>query len=150
MEFKVKDTRIKISFSFFALILLFTSTEKNKVLIYTLFFSFLHELVHIFFISLFCGLPEKITISIFGASITKKEKTDSYLKEIIINLSAPVFNILLAVVLFLFSEKGSNLLKSYSETNLLLGCFNLLPFYNFDGGKALSNDHNPKKDCCMF
>lgn len=139
MQFKIKNTQLKISFSFLALILFFITVEKSTVLIYTVLFSFLHELVHIIFILFFCGAPKKITVSVFGATILKNSSSESFIKEIIVNLSAPFFNILTGILLINFSYSEYDLLQELGEINLMLGCFNLLPFYNLDGGIALKN-----------
>ncbi len=139
MQFKIKNTQITISFSFLALILIFITIEKSTVLIYTVLFSFLHELIHIIFILIFCGAPKQITVSVFGATILKNRSSESLVKEIIVNLSAPFFNILAGILLIYFSSFEYDLLQEFGEINLMLGCFNLLPFYNLDGGIALKN-----------
>lgn len=53
-------------------------------------------------------------------------------KEAVVNLSAPAVNIIIGSVLMIL---GISVEASY--INLFLGLFNMLPFYNFDGGRGL-------------
>lgn len=143
MQFKIKSTIYKISFSFFALVLLILTTTKSNEIILTIFFALLHEIVHLISINLFSVAPDKVTLTIFGANIQRgTASTNSIASEIIINASAPVFNILTGAVFFIFSDHSLHYTMIFSEIcniNLMLGCFNLIPFYSFDGGNILKN-----------
>ncbi len=140
MQFRIKNTEIKISFSFFALILFNLVQNLNINLIFVLIFALIHELVHIIFISLLSLAPKKISFTLFGAEILRNAKT-RYNKEIIINLSAPIFNLFLALIFKIASNiyKTNAILADFANINFVLGIFNLIPFYNFDGGNALNN-----------
>lgn len=135
MQFKIKNTEVKISFSFFALVLLFLTLDSDRNFLLILAFALLHELVHILFITLLSSAPKKVNFTLFGADILRDNSSNiNYNSEIIINASAPIFNLIVWFLCFNNPE-----LTEIAEINLVLGVFNLLPFYNFDGGNALNN-----------
>lgn len=141
MQFKIKNTTYKISFTFLALILYVLTINKSRIIGILLLFAILHEMVHLIFIYCFSVAPEMVTFNLLGANI-KRGVTASFKinSEIIINASAPVFNILTGVVFCLFSKLFTDyqlILTEISNINLVLGCFNLIPFYTFDGGNSL-------------
>ncbi len=138
MSFKIKNTEVKISFTFFALILLFISVNKFKMYLLTLVFGLLHELVHLYFICKLSVPPDKITLTLFGGNIVKNSNTSlKNIYDFIINISAPIFNILIGLMLYFIVNDKTDNIQIIILVNLLLGCFNLLPFYNFDGGNAI-------------
>ena len=142
MQFKIRNTEIKLSFSFFALILLFLIIDFDRRLVLAIIFAFVHEAVHLVFINKFSVAPKKVSLNLFGADILRSN--DGVINnntEILIHLSAPLFNLTLSVVFYLLHKTlFSNVLIEYSaEVNFVLGIFNLIPFYNFDGGNALNN-----------
>jgi len=138
MSFKIKNTEIKISFTFFALILIFISVNNFKMYFLTLIFGLIHELVHLFFIYRLSLPPKKITFTLFGANITRNSNTSlKSLDEFIINISAPLFNIFIGIIIQLTINNKTENTENIITINLLLGFFNLMPYYNFDGGNAL-------------
>jgi len=143
MQFKIKNTVYKISFTFLALILFVLTISKSRTVALMLLFAFAHEIIHLVFIYHFSVAPKMVSFSLFGANIQRElTSTNSFNSEIIINASAPVFNLFTGAVFFLFSKLGSNYemqLTEISNLNLLLGCFNLIPFYSFDGGNIIEN-----------
>lgn len=141
MQFKIKGTVYKISFSFFASVLLALVSDMGKSVFIFLLSAILHEAVHLLFIYCFSLPPKQVSLTLFGADI-RRGLTASFNcnSEIIINASAPVFNIIAGVIFFIFAEISSCFngeLRDFAEANLTLGFFNLLPFYTFDGGNAL-------------
>ncbi len=136
MQFKVKEISVKVSFSFLALILYFIVTDNIRIYLITLFSAIVHESVHIIVIYLFKGNIKSIVFSASGGNIGRETSLDfSFLKEAMVNVSAPVINIILGIV---FCYWGSAL-KDFSIVNFMLGAFNLLPFHSFDGGRFLEN-----------
>ncbi len=134
MEFKIFNTDVKLSFTFLSLFLVFIIFDKQDVFLSTFLAAAIHELTHILFTYIFKMNIKNIEISIFGGNIKRERgKSASYTEEAIINLSAPVMNIIIGALLYLISKKQNHL----SISNLILGTFNLLPFYSFDGGKGL-------------
>lgn len=140
MHFKIKNTDFKISFTFFALILIFTACDKIYIFLPVILFSLFHESVHLLFLCVFCSPPKKITLSLFGADMQRRENSSASLaQEFIINISAPLANIILGIVFAIISKQTKLELSEFSQMNFVLGIFNLLPFYNLDGGNALKN-----------
>ena len=141
MQFKIKNTTYKISFTFFALLLYAVTMSENRVVLFLLLSAVLHELVHLVFIFIFSVPPETVSLNLLGANI-KREISTSFNanSEIIINASAPVFNIITGVVFYCLTSLSVNSQKTLSEisqVNLFLGFFNLIPFYTFDGGNVI-------------
>ncbi len=141
MQFKIKDTTYKISFTFLGLVLFALTTENSKTVIILLLFAVIHELVHLIFIYRFSSAPEEVKLTLFGANIKRGASPTSNLNsEIIINASAPVFNIATGAFLYHLSKLVPNYestLNEIANVNLFIGFFNLIPFYTFDGGNAL-------------
>ena len=143
MQFKIKSTKYEISFTFLALVLYVLTVNKSKTILIILLFSILHEMIHLIFIYLFSVAPEKVSLTIFGANIKRSIITLNNLNsEIIINASAPVFNVLAGAVFALLSGIFTNYNSFFldiANINFVLGCFNLIPFHTFDGGNVLKN-----------
>ncbi len=139
MQFKFKNIKITISFTFFALVLLLFIFRKNDFLHFTCFFAIIHEFGHLFALNKFGVKILEFKISLFGANI----KTENFKKipiksEIIILFSGPLINLILSVVLHITNLIIKNVsLNNLVLINLCLAIFNLLPFYNFDGGKIV-------------
>jgi Zn-dependent protease len=139
MQFKIKNTTYKISFTFLALILFVLTTNKSGTIFLLLLFAILHEIVHLIFIYRFSVAPKKVGFTVLGANISRGlSLTNNINSEIIINLSAPVFNIVTGVFFQLLSISDYNqIFTEIAEVNFALGFFNLIPFHNFDGGATL-------------
>lgn len=139
MQFKFKNIIITISFTFFALVLLLFIFRKNDFLYFTCFFAIIHEFGHLFALNKFGVKILEFKISLFGANI----KTENFKKipiksEIIILFSGPLINLILCIVLHITNLIIKNInLNNLVLINLCLAIFNLLPFYNFDGGKIV-------------
>ena len=139
MQFKFKNIKITVSFTFFALIILLVIFNKNDFLYFTCFFAIIHELGHLFTLNKFGVKICELKISLFGVNIkTESFKRISIKKEIIILLSGPLINLCLSAVLYFLNLIIENIdFNNLISINLGLGIFNLLPFYNFDGGKII-------------
>lgn len=139
MQFNFKNIKITISFTFFALIILLVIFNKNDFLYLSCFFAIIHELGHLFFLNKFGVKICELKISLFGANIkTESFKKISIKNEIIILLSGPLVNLIFSAVLYFVNLINKNVdLSNLILINLGLATFNLLPFYNFDGGKIV-------------
>lgn len=137
MQFKFKNIKITISFTFFALIILLVVFNKNDFLYLTCVFAIFHEFGHLFALYKFGVKISEFKISLFGANIkTENLKKFSLKKEIIILFSGPFTNLIFGVVSYFINLYIENdILKNLILINSGLAIFNLLPFYNFDGGK---------------
>lgn len=95
--------------------------------------SILHELIHVLTILIFRGKIYRVSLSIFGGNIYREADSVDYFKEAIINLSAPITNLVIGVVSIVLSY------DYIGYINIFIGTFNICPFYNFDGGRGLEN-----------
>lgn len=134
MRFKIRNTEVIISFTFFGIFIIFLSVGELKTCLYSFICSVIHELIHIFFIIIFKGKITRLRLSCFGADIVRTDDclTDNF-KEAIICWSAPLGNLLLGALATLIS----NNISDFTIINAVIGIFNLLPFYSFDGGRGL-------------
>ena len=140
MQFNLFNIKIKISFTFFALILLLIIFNKTEYLYISIISAMLHELGHLFALKFFGAKILEFKISLFGGNIKTEDFINTnYLQDIIILISGPFINLFFAVFCYflLFSFKTQKLVD-FTLVNLTLAFFNLLPFYSFDGGKILS------------
>lgn len=134
MRFRIKKTDVHISFSFWAVILIFVISKNYPIYKYLFISSLVHECVHLLFIVLFGETVSKITFSFLGCEIKRGNMVALKIyKEAIISLSAPIFNIFVGCILLTVSD-GKSIL---GLINITIGAFNILPFYNFDGGRGL-------------
>ena len=141
MQFKIKNIKITISFTFFALIIILISINRTEFLYTSIIFAIAHELGHLIALKYFRVSVEEFKISLFGGNIkildTNKIK---YYQSAIISFSGPFINLLLFLLFFVFNYFfKNNLTYEIFVINLVLALFNMLPFYNFDGGKILSS-----------
>ncbi|MBO7303202.1 MAG: site-2 protease family protein, partial [Clostridia bacterium] len=99
--------------------------------------ALLHELGHLVSARL-CSIPlRELKLGIFGAAIVTKDSLCSYKKEIILALAGPITNILTAVILLLFFDSENEILSYFISASFFLGILNLLPVYEFDGGRVI-------------
>ncbi len=134
MKFKIKDTEVAISFTFFGIILIFLTVGQLKICLYSLIASLIHEFIHIFFILIFKGKITRLKLSCFGADIKRAGEFNlSNPKEAIISFSAPLVNLIIAFVSYYLNDAFTD----FTRVNLVIGVFNLLPFFSFDGGRGL-------------
>lgn len=130
----VGGVQLGISFSFPAVIalVLLTGCDEGSLLT-ALMCCCLHECGHLFFMMLFGHRPEAVTLYGGGIRITpQKGRIESFGKDLTVLLAGCGVNFILAWAGLLMHG-----MTSFVQINLLLGAFNLLPFKQFDGGRAL-------------
>lgn len=88
-----------------------------------LLYSSLHELMHIVFLALFGGRPDRIRLSYYGLALKYSDSLPVF-KEICVLLAGPLANL----ILYFITKK---------EINLLLFILNFLPIYPIDMGRAI-------------
>ena len=74
MIFHIGKTEFKLTFSFVALLGIMVIVCEEKIVIYSLLSSVIHESGHLLFMYLFKTPPEKIELSLFGIRIDRTEK----------------------------------------------------------------------------
>lgn len=139
MEINLRQTKIKISFLFFAVLtLLLCYGVSNKIKL-VLLFSLLHEAGHLFSVFLCSSNAYEVSFGALGMTITKgSEKPGSYTRDFIIAFSGPLVNIFFCIlfsVMYYFNRNESLLLCT--GINLFIALFNLLPVFSLDGGRML-------------
>lgn len=136
---KKHELVIKISKLFFPyIILLIIIGFKGKLLI-SFILVFLHELVHYIVAKKLGFKGFYIEILPIGAVLRLKDLDEADPKEdMIISLSGPLFNLLLAAIFYLISKFHYNYYYEYLIMgNLALGIFNLIPAFPLDGGRVV-------------
>lgn len=133
MRFKVFNTDVYISFTFIAVFIMMHLYGNGYIYICGLISSLGHELIHMIAILLSGNKIRKISFSIFGGNIYRDTSSVNYLNEAIINLSAPIVNIMMGAIFLVFGYEYLGCI------NLFIGLINICPFYNFDGGRGLES-----------
>lgn len=141
MQFKFGNTRIIISFTFFALIIILISLNKTEFLYSTIIFAILHEIGHLLALKHFKISIEEFKVSLFGGNIKILNNNKiQYYQNAIISFCGPLVNLFFFVLFYLLNIFLKNkFINEIYVINLVLAAFNLLPFYNFDGGKILAS-----------
>lgn len=122
MEFRLKNFKIKIEFSFIfvlSLSLIFGYENAGRLIL----FSCVHETAHLAALFIVGGKAEILTISFFGISL-KYDTALPRFKEFIVISAGPLINIILFLIL-------------KDDINLFLAVLNLLPIYPLDGGRLI-------------
>jgi stage IV sporulation protein FB len=150
MQFRIKKINVTISFTFFALILLIVVFRKSELLYLTCIFAILHEIGHLIALRKAGVIITGFKISCFGANIkTENFKKIKAKEEVMILLLGPIVNFCFFVLFFILNFfLNEEIFSQIYLVNLCLFVFNMLPFYNFDGGKIievlLKNKFNEK------
>ena len=123
--------KLELGWGFAALIVLALLGGAGPALPPVLLAAACHELGHLSALWLAGARVERLRLNAFGAEIRADTRRLSY-REIACTLAGPAVNLALALLLARltghFTAAGSN---------LVLGCFNLLPIPALDGGRAL-------------
>lgn len=133
----MNKSSIKISLSFSgAIMIVALFLTHSYISIAALLAAALHELGHIAAAKL-CNIPiGELKLGIFGAALTPKSLLCSYKKEIILCGAGPLINLISALLLFPFFNLNE-FFSLFISASLFLGILNLLPIYDFDGGRIL-------------
>lgn len=109
-------------------------------------FVFIHEMMHYLTARILGFSGFDIEILPIGAVLKVKDLDEASAKEdLIISLSGPLLNLLLAVIFYiLFILFNRPYLHLIYKSNLALGIFNLIPAFPLDGGRVLRDILNIK------
>ncbi len=144
MGIKIKFSPLFVVFSFVLIVFGYFSLYISYIVI-----LLIHELSHYFVAQSMGYMSQSIHILPYGLQMTDN---NTYRKndEIIIALSGPIVNILLAtigVALWWYIPNMYYYLYDFVFSNFVLGAYNLVPIYPLDGGRvvlALFNERYKK------
>ncbi|WP_291632473.1 M50 family metallopeptidase [Clostridium sp.] len=130
---------IRISKLFIPCIILLIILGFKGELIIAFVLVFIHELIHYLTARILGFSGFDIEILPIGAVLKVKDLDEASPKEdLIISLSGPLFNLLLAVIFYvLFTIFDRPYLHLLYNSNLAIGIFNLIPAFPLDGGRVL-------------
>jgi len=136
--FNILGIKIELHYSFFLLLSLLIISGNSIFAVSTVIFSFLHEIMHERVAKILEYTPEKISFGLFGGVLHMRQGFIKPLDELIIYLSGPFFNLVVAAVCYvIYSYYPNILIEIILLSNIVLGIFNLMPFYPLDGGKVI-------------
>lgn len=133
---------VLLDFSFFLVIgifVLFGGLQMLPLLWMLFGLVFLHEMGHIAVaLHLGYGYHGVILHGLGGAAIIKPKRYFNVKEEILVASAGPAVNLALCLPSFLAMQVYPHILIAYLfHFNLLIGAFNLLPFYPMDGGRIV-------------
>ena len=121
---------VRANFGFFLLLSLALLFDRSGLAVGCICAALLHELGHLLAMSV-CGVSvTAVCLCPLGVRIERAEPTSLH-RELLINLSGPMVNLLLALVLYRAGK------FPFSAVNCVLGLFELCPLPSLDGGQAL-------------
>lgn len=128
--------KIRIGFFFILLAVALFITHSLSALA-SLLAAFLHELGHILAARISKIKFREIRLTPFGASLIPSADMGSFSSEIFICAAGPSMNFLCAAITFFVFSHTNQFLNLFILSSLFLGTLNLLPVYEFDGGRIL-------------
>lgn len=137
--------KLKFQWHYFLMLGLFIASGNGGFVLLTAFFAMLHELSHGITARALGYRPDYVLAGFFGGIIQMRQDYIRPFHEILIHLSGPVFNLVVCTLVYTLDRRflimnDSNLhglLLMIMLSNLMLGLFNLMPFYPLDGGKII-------------
>lgn len=138
MVLTIRNCRIRISFSFAALIALILLIDRSETTLWVLAAAAVHEAGHLAAMILFKAVPQEINFSPFGIEIVQTQgQNRSYAKDILVSAAGPAVNLLCFTACLLLTGEKEAAKNIPLLANLTIGCFNGLPIIPLDGGHIL-------------
>ena len=135
MRLKFFGANIHIGFLFSAVVALLLIFDKSYTAIFGLLASVLHELGHLACFIYFGQTPIDVELNALGMRIKRDQEINLSLKqEAVVALAGPFVNLILALLTYLCQIE---VISRAIIINLVLACFNLLPIFELDGGRAI-------------
>ncbi|MGH4118823.1 M50 family metallopeptidase [Clostridium sp.] len=130
---------IKISKLFIPYIILLIILGFKGEIVIAFLMVLIHELMHFKTARILGFSGFDIEILPIGAVLKMKDLDEASAKEdLIISLSGPLLNLLLAVIFYgLFISYNIEIFNLICKSNLSIGIFNLIPAFPLDGGRVL-------------
>lgn len=120
------------------IILIWVVSFKSQLLI-GFAIIFIHELIHLMTARILGYSGFSIDIIPIGTSLILKDLDEASPKEdIIISLSGPMGNFIIAAIFYVLNELlGYQWMYHFVNYNIVIGIFNLIPAFPLDGGRIL-------------
>ena len=140
MKKRLKKLKVVLHPLFFVFGIIMIVVGRGRAFFICTLSAFCHELAHSKVADKYGYKMERIRLMPFGAEL--HGDTDSFVgrDEIYIALAGPMLNFLICVFIlgiwWLFPGSYDSTIEIF-ETNLVMGTFNLLPFFPLDGGRVL-------------
>lgn len=135
MKVKVFGGEFNISFPFALMVAILLCCDKTGMMSVSLLSIFLHEMGHIIALYLLRLPPRRVNFHLCGIEIVESRLYCGYSAQLAVAASGPMMNILLGLILLLFSN--TTFVAIMSASNMVIGVFNLLPLSRLDGGEIL-------------
>lgn len=134
----MKDGIIQIGGGFLLLVALLVLFDGSGLLLPLFISMAVHELGHFVAVKLFGGAVRKMRFEFIGLEMECDTDNVPYWGEIIIAVSGPLFNLVLAYAAAFWGKYyGSQDAYYLAGLSLVLGFFNSMPVRQLDGGRAL-------------
>ena len=130
--------KLKIKFTFSGILMIAALFITHSYLsLAAIIAAALHEAGHLIAAKL-CKIPVKeLKLGIFGAALSISDEFRSYKKEIILSVSGPLINLISVLFLYPVFKNNNGFSNLFLTASLFLGLLNLMPIYDFDGGRVL-------------
>lgn len=99
----------------------------------------IHEAGHLFFAKITGTRVRKIGASSFKLCIYYDTNKISYKKELLVCSGGIIFNVIFAILPYVFCPGGSDVISFFSICNLSLAIMNLCPIDTLDGGGMIKS-----------
>ena len=141
IKFDFYGCKITLSFSFLVLITALLLADDIGATLYGVLAAEIHELGHIFAMTLKQSKPQRINLRAFSIDIVDANRVrKDYNSDVFILLAGPTLNVLFGVILYLLHGLLEVVwLRAFANANLFLAIFNLLPIEQLDGGQIVYN-----------
>ncbi len=134
MNFRLGDTRIRVSFWFLTAMLFFLMTDRSAMALPLLGAVTIHEGGHLLCLRIQRIPLEDLDFSFTGMRMQTGFLAEDYRQRMALHLAGCFCNLIAAAALAL---PGSPWLLRFSAVNSAVAIFNLLPLRGLDGGAAL-------------
>ena len=129
--------KIEINLKIIIILILFLIIQNIDTYIIFIAFILLHEIAHLIVGMLIGGIPKKLGITPFGASLEfYTYGKNNLLCRVFFFLIGPLTNLIIAII-FIFLENLNFYRQEIILTNIAICVFNLIPIIPLDGGKIL-------------
>lgn len=139
MQLELEKTRIEFGISFVIVVTLMLIFFNEKIVLFSVFSSLLHECGHLFAIRICGERIERVVFGAFGLRIERQAFSNTpYKNEVIIALGGIAVNCVLFIASVLtFGLTKTETVLIFGIINLFIALFNSLPLKSLDMGRAV-------------